>query len=111
MPVSKKRKKKNQRKPTSPPISKKELANKKRPMSRQQIGILIISALVVISMAIGFIVSGAGQGGGSTAGHGASDTSQGQGIILSTPAPGEESAAPASDSGADTGAGSESSGQ
>lgn len=108
MPVSKKRKKKNQRKPAGPPVSKKELANKKRPMSRQQIGILIISALVVISMAIGFIVSGAGQGGGS---NGASDASQGQGIILSTPAPGEESAAPASDAGTDTGAGSESSGQ
>ncbi|RMF04777.1 MAG: hypothetical protein D6768_02415 [Chloroflexi bacterium] len=106
MPVSKKRVKKNQRKPTGPPISKKELANRKKPMSRQQIGIIIISALVVISMAIGFIVSGAGRGS-----SGASPSGSGTATILSTPAHGDDGAMPASDSGSDGATGSESSGQ
>lgn len=108
MPVSKKRVKKNQRKPTGPPISKKELASRKKPMSRQRIAIYVVSALIILSMAISFIVSGLG--GGTPSQTGSTDASSGE-IILSTPAPGNDGDAPASDSGADGATGSESSGQ
>ena len=61
VPVSKKRKKNNSsssRRPGTPPVAKVELAKKKKPMSRQQIGIIVISVLVILSMAVGFLVSG-----------------------------------------------------
>lgn len=60
MPVSKKRKKKRT-KSYGPPPSKKELAAKSKGFSRQQILIVVISALVILSMAIGFVVSGFGR--------------------------------------------------
>ena len=59
MPVSKKRKKKKE-KPSGPPPPKRVTAQPKNKITRQQIIIYAISALVIISMAIGFLLSGAG---------------------------------------------------
>ena len=59
MPESKHRKKKKQRKTGPPPP--KSMANagpKKKKLSKQQITIYVISALVVISMAVGLLASG-----------------------------------------------------
>ncbi len=97
MPVSKKRIKKSQkRKPVTPPPSKAEISNKKKPLSRQQITIYVISALVVLSMAIGFIISGLGTTPTTTP-QGASDTSIQE--LLATPAP--DAASPDAASGED----------
>ena len=63
VPVSKKRvKKKDQRKSAGPPPPKSQ-ATPKKSLSRQQIAIYVISALIILSMAVGFIVSGMGGGG------------------------------------------------
>lgn len=59
MPESKHRKKKNQRKTGPPPP--KSVVNagpKKKKLTKQQITIYVISALVVISMAVGLLLSG-----------------------------------------------------
>ena len=59
MPVSKHRKKKKQKKMGPPPP--KSVANagpKKKKLTKQQITIYIISALVVISMAVSLLVRG-----------------------------------------------------
>ena len=59
MPVSKHRKKKKQRKTgPPPPKSMVEAGSKKKKLNKQQIAIYIISALVVISMAVGLLLSG-----------------------------------------------------
>ena len=57
MPVSKKRKKK-QRSTPPPPKSSKPIAPKKKKISRQQIIIYVISGLMILSLAIGFLASG-----------------------------------------------------
>ena len=62
MPVSKKRKKKTRIKPSGPPVSKVELAGKKKKITRQQIFIYIFSALIIGSLAISFIIGGLGGG-------------------------------------------------
>jgi flagellar basal body-associated protein FliL len=88
VPESKKRKKNSSyRKPSAPPVAKAELAKKKKPMSRQQIGIIVISVLVILSMAVGFLFSGS-----STSQPVPQTSSTGQEILVSTPAP--DSAAP-----------------
>ena len=58
MPVSKKRVKKEQRK--SAPPAPKSLTPPKKKLTTQQILIYVISALVILSMAIGFLASGSG---------------------------------------------------
>lgn len=89
MPVSKKRVKKSQkRKPAAPPPSRAELSTKKKPLNRQQIAIYVISALVVLSMAVGFIISGLGQTP-TTPQSGAGDVNVQE--LLATPAPGDAS--------------------
>jgi hypothetical protein len=60
VPVSKKRKKKRI-KPSSPPLPKSELGVKKKKLTRQQILIYIFSALVILSLAAGFVISSVGQ--------------------------------------------------
>lgn len=59
MPVSKKRKKKRI-KPSGPPLPKSELSAKKKKLSRQQILIYVFSALVILSLAVGFVISSVG---------------------------------------------------
>ena len=59
MPVSKHRKKKKQKK-SGPPPPKSMATPKKRKLTRQQILIYVISTLVILSMAIGFLASGIG---------------------------------------------------
>jgi hypothetical protein len=82
VPVSKKRvKKKDQRKSSGPPPPKSAIQEKKKPLSRQQITIYIISALIIISMTVGFIVSG--MGGGQPQPTVPEDA--GQELIISTP--------------------------
>jgi hypothetical protein len=89
VPVSKKRVKKSQkRKSPAPPPSKAELSNKKKPLNRQQIAIYVVSALVVLSMTIGFIISGLGTNTTTTP-TGGSDVNIQE--LLATPAPGESS--------------------
>lgn len=57
MPVSKKRKKKRT-KSVSPPVSKEVVvARKSGKLSKQRLALYIISALVVLAMAVGVIVS------------------------------------------------------
>ena len=60
VPVSKKRKKKTRIKPSRPPISKSAVAGKKKKLTKQQILIYVFSALIILSLAISFIVSGTG---------------------------------------------------
>jgi hypothetical protein len=57
VPVSKKRKKKTYSGPP-PPKGKKAAAPKKKKLSRQQIIIYVISGLMILSLAIGFLASG-----------------------------------------------------
>lgn len=57
MPVSKKRKKKKDYRPVRPPISKQELATRKKKISTRQILIYVFSALIILSLAVSFIVS------------------------------------------------------
>ena len=59
MPVSKKRKKK-QRSSPPPPKSSRAAAPKKRKITKQQIIIYVISGLMILSLAIGFLASGSG---------------------------------------------------
>jgi cytoskeletal protein RodZ len=57
VPVSKRRKKKRTRS-VSPPVSKETLVTRKTgKLSRQRLALYIISALVVLAMAVGVIVS------------------------------------------------------
>lgn len=58
VPVSKKRKKKRSYSPPPPKI--KTAAPKKRKITTQQIIIYVISGLMILSLAIGFLVSGSG---------------------------------------------------
>lgn len=90
MPVSKKRIKKSQkRKPAAPPPSKAEISSKKKPLNRQQIAIYVISALVVLSMAVGFVVSGWGRSPSTTTQSGADNANIQE--LLATPAPSDTS--------------------
>jgi cytoskeletal protein RodZ len=57
VPVSKKRKKKRDNRPSRPPVSKQELATRKKKLSTRQILIYVFSALIILSLAISFIVS------------------------------------------------------
>ncbi|MCG3211133.1 MAG: hypothetical protein FOGNACKC_04770 [Anaerolineae bacterium] len=90
MPESKKRKKKRT-KSFGPPSSKQELSTKKKGLSRQQITIYVISALVILSMAIGFIVSGTGRRGTTVP----NTNNSAQEFIIATPSPANGEAAPA----------------
>ena len=83
MPVSKHRKKKKQKK-SGPPPPKSTVAPKKK-LTTQQILIYVISALVVISMAVGLIASGLSRRGGSS-----QPTSVPREQLLGTPAPTDE---------------------
>lgn len=85
MPVSKKRKKKQK---TAPVRYKKTVAPKKR-ITRQQILIYVISGLMILSLAIGFIATG------ST--NPPPPTPVPQNILVETPAPQDQgdSSAPA----------------
>lgn len=60
MPVSKKRKKKTYSGPPLPK-GKKATAPKKKKITRQQIIIYVISGLMILSLAIGFLASGSGR--------------------------------------------------
>ena len=57
MPVSKKRKKKNQ-KPMSPPLPKSVRNQPKKGITWQRVALYVISALMIISLAASFLVSG-----------------------------------------------------
>lgn len=85
MPVSKKRKKKSDRKPSGPPLSKKELATKKNKLTRRQILIYVFSALIILSFILSFIV-------GTTRTQTPSNTvdTSGNGGVLFTPEPGSD---------------------
>ena len=88
MPVSKKRKKKNERKSSGQPISKTEIASRKRKLTKQQILIYVFSALVILSFVLSFIIGyGTKSGSGTTGG---ADTSGGSNSILLTPVPGSD---------------------
>lgn len=87
MPVSKKRKKKSERKPSGPPISKAELASKKRKITKRQILIYVFSALIILSFLLSFIIGYGGDQSGVTDG---ADTSSGSNGILFTPVPGSD---------------------
>ena len=71
-----------------PPPAKSELTNKKKPLSRQQIAIYVVSTLIILSMAIGFIVSGLGGGATAPQHGGGGDVNIEE--LLATPAPGDE---------------------
>jgi hypothetical protein len=60
VPVSKKRVKKNQKK-VAPPAPKALETPKKKKLTTQQILIYVISILVIVSMAIGYLASGNGR--------------------------------------------------
>ena len=84
MPVSKKRKKKRAKSPAGPPLSKKEIAARKRKLTKRQILIYVFSALIILSFALSFVV---GFGGGHTGGV---DASSDSGNILNVPVSGQE---------------------
>jgi len=95
VPVSKKRKKKKSYSP--PPPSSKAAAPKKKKLTTQQIVIYIISALMILSLALGFLLSG------SRRTQVLPTSGPQDNILLDTPAPAgegeqvEEPAEPASD--------------
>lgn len=95
MPVSKKRKKKRSYSP--PPPSSKAAVPKKRKITTQQLIIYIISALMILSLALGFLLSG------SRRTRVVPTSAPQDNILLETPAPAEggeqleEPAEPASD--------------
>jgi hypothetical protein len=91
VPVSKKRKKKKQRKSGPPPP--KSLAAPKKKITRQQILIYIISALVIISMAIGFLASGSRRSVRTAI----TPSPQDQNLLLDTPVPDGQSGGEESD--------------
>ena len=86
MPVSKHRKKKKQKK-SGPPLPKSLTATPKKKLSTQQILIYIISALVIVSMAIGFLAGGSSR----RAGVQPTPSPQGQDLLLETPASDDQS--------------------
>jgi hypothetical protein len=94
VPVSKKRKKKKSYSP--PPPKSKVAAPKKKKITTQQIIIYIISALMILSLALGFLLSGSSTQAVPT-------PAPQDNILLETPAPAEdgeqveEPAEPASD--------------
>ena len=95
MPVSKKRKKKQRISPP-PPKSSKVAAPKKKKITRQQIIIYVISGLMILSLAIGFLASGSGSSSvPPTVGPNESN------ILVATPVPDD------SQSGSDTATGSD----
>ena len=105
MPVSKKRKKKRDNKPSGPPLSKNALVTKKRKISKRQIFIYVFSALIILSFALSFVVK---SGGGRSS---VAPTVSGQsGEILSTPVPGNNDtrAESTTESQGDTSTGSDS---
>ncbi|MEW5961638.1 MAG: hypothetical protein AB1801_28305 [Chloroflexota bacterium] len=88
MPVSKKRKKKSFS-PPPPPKSGAVAVPKKKKLTTQQILIYVISGLMILSLAIGFLV-------GNTRRSQAVPTAAPQStILLETPAPAESTPAPA----------------
>ena len=94
MPVSKKRKKKRT-KPTGPPPPKHAKPAKKK-LTRQQILIYIFSALIIMSLAIGFIVGGRGRRSSPQS------SDQPQNILLLTPAHETQEAMPEDATAPDT---------
>ena len=86
MPVSKHRKKKKQKK-SGPPPPKSLATPKKKKLTTQQILIYVISALVILSMAIGFLASG----GSRRTRVQTTPSPQGQNFLLGTPVPDDQS--------------------
>ena len=86
MPLSKKRKKKRSNKPSGPPLSKAEIAARKRKLTKRQIFIYVFSALIILSFALSFVV---GYGGGATQDGVQTDPGGESGILL-TPVPAED---------------------
>ncbi len=91
MPVSKKRKK---RKRSSLPPAKAAVAPKKK-ITKQQILIYIISGVMILSLAIGFIASGR-----SRVSRQPTPVPQGNNLLLETPAPGDDQSDQAEDNAA-----------
>jgi hypothetical protein len=87
VPVSKKRKKKNERKPLGPPISKTGITSRKKKFTKQQILIYVFSALIILSFVLSFLVGYGGRRSGTGSG---ADTSSGSNGILFTPVPGSD---------------------
>lgn len=80
MPESKKRVKKRVKSYTPPAAVKGEpVAKKKKPLNKQQIAIYVISILVILSMAVGFLV---GNGRGRSA---VTPTASSQQVVTKTP--------------------------
>jgi hypothetical protein len=82
VPVSKKRKK---RQKTRPPIPKSKVAPKKK-ITTRQILIYVISGLMILSLAIGFLA-----GSGRSSRTVPTSAPQGNNILLATPAPDDQS--------------------
>jgi hypothetical protein len=97
MPVSKHRKKKKQKK-SGPPPPKSLAATPKKKLSTQQILIYVISVLVIVSMAIGFLASG----GSRRARVQPTPSPQGQNLLLETPVPDDQSGVEESDTTPET---------
>jgi hypothetical protein len=83
VPVSKKRKKKQRK---GPPPSKSRAVPKKKKITKQQILIYVISGLMIISLAIGFLASGS-----TRVRPTATPLPQNSNILLDTPAPDDQS--------------------
>ena len=108
MPLSKRRKKKNRSKPSGPPLSKAEIAARKRKLTTRKILIYIFSILIILSFALSFIVGYGGHSGTTdpTTGGGQTGTGGNNGILF-TPVP-EESNAEEGNVGSQSGEASES---
>ena len=97
MPVSKHRKKKKQKK-SGPPPPKSLAAPKKKKLTTQQILIYVISALVILSMAIGFLASGSSRRTSIQR----TPSPPSQNLLLGTPAPDNQSGAGENDTTPET---------
>ena len=82
MPVSKKRKKKQR---YSPPPPNSKTAPKKKKITRQQIIIYVISGLMILSLAIGYLASGS-----SRTQTPATSAPQDTNIFVDTPVPDDQ---------------------
>jgi hypothetical protein len=94
VPVSKKRKKKQR---SSPLPSRSKTAPKKKKITKQQIVIFVISGLMILSLAIGFLASG------STRSHvPPTALPQESNILLDTPVPEDQNNEAENDAASDT---------
>jgi hypothetical protein len=92
VPESKHRKKRKQKK-AGPPLPKSVTAAPKKKITRQQIAIYVISALVVLSMAVGLLLSG----GSSRAPVPTSAPVDVESLFTETPAPAEATTEPSAE--------------